>query len=182
MTTVSSQALHEVGLDSMCLSYLIDALEGVGPPADALADQKVALVRSYLYTEGTLWVTPTVQTEFMRIKNDARRESHRRWTSVLFGVRPLMNRVVVERRTQELLVAHAAPNDCRILAEGEDIGLATLLTFDDDFIARLATGSSTVEVVRPVEFWARLAVRRGAKPVKVPTLDNPLAAQTWWRW
>jgi len=174
--------LLEVGLDSMCLSYLIDALEGVGPPVDALADQKVALVRSYLYTEGTLWVTPTVQTEFMRIKNDARRENHRSWTSVLFGVRPLMNPARVERRAQELLAAHAGPNDCRIVAEAEDIGLTTLLTFDDDFIVRLAASVPKVQVVRPSAFWATLRIPKNARPVKVPALGNPLASQKWWRW
>lgn len=173
---------REVGLDSMCLSYLLDALEGVGAPEDALAEQKVSLVHLYLYTEGTLWVTPTVETEFKCIKNDARRESHRSWTSVLFGIRPLSNTAAVERRVQELLASHAGPNDCRILAEAEDIGLATLLTFDDDLIARLSARSSTVDLARPAEFWARLAVPRGASPVKLPALDNPLANQTWWRW
>ncbi len=46
--------LSEIGLDSQCLSYFIDALEGVAALTDALAEQKVALVR--LYTPGTLWI------------------------------------------------------------------------------------------------------------------------------
>jgi hypothetical protein len=49
----------KIGLDSQRLSYLIDALEGVAPPTDGLAEQKVALVQLYLYTPCTLWVTPT---------------------------------------------------------------------------------------------------------------------------
>ncbi len=52
--------LSEIGLDSQCLTYLISALEGVAAPSDSLAEQKVALVRLYLYTPGTVWVTPTV--------------------------------------------------------------------------------------------------------------------------
>ena len=36
--------LSEIGLDSQCLSYLIDTLEGVVAPADRLAEQRVVLV------------------------------------------------------------------------------------------------------------------------------------------
>jgi hypothetical protein len=51
--------LSEIGLDSQCLTYLISALENVAAPTDRLAEQKVSLVRLYLYTPGTVWVTPT---------------------------------------------------------------------------------------------------------------------------
>ena len=54
--------LSQIGLDSNCLSYVIQALEGVSRPTDALADQKIALVRLYIYTPGTLWTLPTVRS------------------------------------------------------------------------------------------------------------------------
>jgi hypothetical protein len=63
-------SLSAIGLDSQCLSYLIDALEGVPPPADDHAEQKVALVRLYLYSPRTLWVTPAVEREFSRIRDE----------------------------------------------------------------------------------------------------------------
>jgi predicted nucleic acid-binding protein len=182
MTVAAMDQYSEIGLDSQCLSYVIDALEGLEEPTDALADQKVALVRLYLYTPGTLWVTPTVQTEFLRIKNAARRDTHRSWTSVLFGVRPLSNPASVALRADELMKTHDAPNDCRILAEAEDIRLATLLTFDDDFLARLATQGGRVKLVRPTQFWQSLGIPRGALPVKLPAHGNPLTHQRWWRW
>lgn len=47
--------LSDVGLDSNCLSYVIQSMEGVTEPKGDLAEQKVALVRLYLYTPGTLW-------------------------------------------------------------------------------------------------------------------------------
>ena len=50
--------LSELGLDSNCLSYVIDALEGAAEPTGQLAAQNVALVRLYLYTPGTLWTMP----------------------------------------------------------------------------------------------------------------------------
>ena len=171
----------EVALDSQCLSYLIDALEGIGPLIDALADQKVALVRLYLYTPGTLWVTPTVQTEFLRIRDPARRGSHQSWTSVLFGVYPLNNPAAVQHRAASLLKFHADADDCTILSEAEDVGFGTLLTFDDDFVKHLSS-HAMLQLTRPVQFWAALAIPKGASPQKVPTLGNPLATQTWRRW
>ena len=44
--------LSEIGLDTNCLTYLLTALEGIVAPTDGLAEQKVALVRLYLYTPG----------------------------------------------------------------------------------------------------------------------------------
>ena len=69
-------SLSELGLDSNCLSYVIDALEGVAEPTDDLATQKIALVRFYLYTPGTLWTMTMVKQEFSRIPDLARRASH----------------------------------------------------------------------------------------------------------
>ncbi len=176
------ERLSEIGLDSQCLSYLIDALEGIGPPTDSLADQKVALVRLYLYTPGTLWVTPTVQTEFLRIRDARRRGKHESWTSVLFGVRPVANSAAVDQRAAEMLTAHGDADDCRILAEAEDIGLQTLVTFDDDLVKHLSSRTSTVCLTRPATLWAELDIPRGAPPIKMPSLGNPLANQAWWRW
>jgi hypothetical protein len=62
-----SHSLSELGLE---------ALEGVAEPMDDLAEQKVALVRLYLYTPGTLWTMPTVKEEFSRIADPARRAKH----------------------------------------------------------------------------------------------------------
>jgi predicted nucleic acid-binding protein len=174
-------SLSEIGLDSQCLSYLLDALEGVAAPTDALAEQKIALVRLYLYTPGTLWVTPTVRTEFSRIRDPARRGIHENWTSVLFGVRPLSSPDAVERRAAELVKHHGDADDRRILAEAEDVGFATLLTFDNDFVKHLSS-RTRLNLIRPAQLWATLAISNGAPPQKVPTLANPLASETWWRW
>jgi hypothetical protein len=37
------------GLDSNCLTFLLEALEGIAEPTDALAAQKIALVRLFFY-------------------------------------------------------------------------------------------------------------------------------------
>jgi hypothetical protein len=171
----------EIGLDSQCLTYLISALEGVAAPTDSLAEQKVALVRLYLYTRGSVSVTPTVKREFLRIRDEARRASHVSWTSVLFGVRPLNDAAAVERRAASLESFHADRDDRLVLAESEDVGFATLLSFDTRFVNHLSNHARLV-LTQPAACWASLGIPTGAKPDKVPAFGNPLAAETWWRW
>ena len=173
--------LAEIGLDSQCLSYLIDTLEGIVAPTDRLAEQRVALVRLYLYTPGTLWVTPTVEKEFLRIRDEARRNRHVRWTSVHYGVRPLSSVAMVRRRALSLEEYHADVDDRMVLAEAEDIGFATLLCHDTEFLKHLGP-HARLRLTRPAECWDRLATPRAATPDKAPTTDNPLAQQAWWRW
>ncbi len=135
-------SLSELGLDSNCLSYLIDAMEGVAEPTDDLAEQKVALVRLYHYTPGTLWTLPTVKEEFLRIADPMRRARHDSWTNVLFGVRPVSDPGAVAMRAAELKHLHRPLKDRTVLAEAEDIGLSALLSFDARFVRRLAPYST----------------------------------------
>ena len=171
----------EVGLDSQCLSYIIDALEGIAEPTDSLAEQRVALVRIFLYRLGTLWTTPTVKREFERIGEPTRRAKHQSWTSVLFGVYPLNDPEAVWRRATELGKHHPDIDDCLVLAEAEDIGLANLLSFDTQFVNHLSD-HARLNLARPVPYWESLRVPRGERPNKIPWPDNPLAAQAWWGW
>src|SRR6266851_8429111 len=120
----------EINLDSDCLTFLITALEGIAQPTGDLAEQKIALVRLYLYTPGTLWVTPTVKREFERIKDAIKRGSHQRWTSTIFGVHPVNDPRAIKRRATSLARFHKGKNDRMVLAEAEDVGFAALLSFD----------------------------------------------------
>lgn len=171
-----------VGLDSQCLSYLIDAMAGIEAPTDKLAQEKAALFRAYLYSEATLFVTPTVKAECRRIRNQPRRESHQSFLNVLFGEWPVSNTEAVERRVKELEKYHPKKNDCYIFAEAENVGMRTLLSYDDDFLNRLSGKSVTLQLLKPSEFWAQLAVPKGTEPKKVPHETNPLSNQAWWRW
>jgi hypothetical protein len=65
-----------VGLDSQCLSYLLDAIAGISEPTDLLAAEKKALLRSWFYKSGTFVLTETVISEVSRIRNIDRREFH----------------------------------------------------------------------------------------------------------
>jgi hypothetical protein len=176
-----AKSLSELALDSNCLSYVIDALEGIGEPTDALAQQKVALVQLFLYTPGTLWTLPTVKREFSRIPDPKRRAAHESWTNVLFGVRPLNHPDAVRRRADDLAGIHADEDDRMVLAEAEDIGFASLLSFDGTFLRRMAP-HARLNLATPLACWQELAVPKGATPCHVPHDTNALATQTWWRW
>ena len=174
-------AVIQVGIDSQCLSYVIDAFSAIGPPSDALAPQKIALARLFFYLPGTLWVTPTVTAECANIRNTERATLHDSFIAVLFGELPVSEAKEVERRSQDLLKLHSGPNDCRIVAEAEHVGLDVLLTFDSKMAKRLGS-NSTVRLSEPLSYWNQLAIPQGARPDKIPHQTNPLAEQTWWRW
>lgn len=65
-----------VGLDSQCLSYLIDAVAGIEEPTDPLAEERKALIRVWFYTPETYYVLETVAKEVSAIRAVERREFH----------------------------------------------------------------------------------------------------------
>jgi uncharacterized membrane protein len=69
---------RKVGLDSQCLSYLLDAIAGVEEPTDRLADERKALLRVWFYTSTTFYVSATVEAECARIRNVDSLERHER--------------------------------------------------------------------------------------------------------
>ena len=123
----------------------------------------------------------TVEREFLRIREEVRRASHVSWTSVLFGVRPLSDAGAVETRAASMEPYHPDADDRLVLAEAEDIGFATLVSFDTKMVNRLSKHARLL-LTQPAEYWASLGIPRGATPDKVPAFGNPLAGETWWRW
>ncbi len=171
-----------IGIDSQCVSFLIDAMQNVRVPNDSLAEEKIALFRTYLYTPGTLYVTPTVTEECAAIRNIAMKELHESYIMVLIGESQIRDPRNVETRVRELERYHSGKNDCRILAEAEDAEFYALLSYDNNFLNRLKAVLSSVKLYRPTEYWSQLNISHGAKPDKVPHRNNPLAKQAWWKW
>jgi hypothetical protein len=172
----------QLGIDSQCLSYVIDAMASVSPPTDVLSEQKIALLRLFFYLPNTLWVTPTVTQECARIRNIERAALHQSFINVLFGELQLKDASEVHRRGVLLCKYHSDQDDCSILAEAEDVGHNVLLSFDNDFIRRLTPQSRNVKLMRPADYWTQIQVPRGTKPDKIPDLTNPLCLEEWWRW
>ena len=172
----------KIGFDSQCLSFLIDATQGISEPTDPLAQEKVALYRTYLYSSRVPYVTPTVSVECARIKDVDRRELHDQYVCVLLNECQIDDEDHVKTRALELGKHHDGDLDCRILAEAEEAELNALLTYDRVFLNRLKGIASAVSLVRPTDHWASLNIPRGAQPKRRPDITNPLAGQTWWRW
>jgi len=172
----------KVGLDSQCLSYLLDGIAGISEPIDILALEKKALLRSWFYLPKTFILTETVISEVSRIRNLERREFHEGFVRTLFCDYSVRNRSFVQARAMHFEAMHPKPSDCRILAEAEELGLDILLTYDHPFRRRLASASSTISVMTPSSYWASLNIPKGALPEKVPHPTNPLSQQSWWRW
>lgn len=65
-----------IGLDSQCLSYLLDGIAGITEPLDALAKEKKAILRIWFYQPGSFILGETVISEVAKIRNLDRREFH----------------------------------------------------------------------------------------------------------
>ena len=171
-----------VGLDSQCLSYLLDGIEGIEEPKDPLADEKKALLRSWFYMPGTFILTETVISEVSNIRNSDRREFHEGFIRTLFLDYTARDKNKVEVRAKQFEIKHPKRNDCLILSEAEELGLDFMLTYDDKFWKRLNNASSTTKLIKPTEYWAYLDIKKGAKPVTIPHNTNPLSIESWWVW
>lgn len=171
---------NEIGLDSQCFTYLIDAMAKPQEPTDALAEQRIALFRVFLYRKGGLFLTPTVRKEFEAIPSTDRAAHHSNWTTLFPETQPI-DQSKIDRRAVELRAFHRDAGDCYILAEAEDAGLRELLTFDSAFISNLSSHTKSA-LRRPADCWNRLGIPRGASPVTIPRGDNPLSGESWWRW
>ena len=173
---------RHVGLDSQCLSYLLDAISGISEPTDVLAGEKKALLRSWFYKPGTFILTETVTSETSRIRNIDRRNFHESFISTLFLEYPVQNLAAVQARTAQFEAYHPNHDDCRILAEAEELRLDFVLTYDYTFRKRLFNVSGTTKLMKPSDYWASLGIPKGTNPVTVPHHTNPLSVQSWWRW
>ena len=162
----------------------MEAIEpGYDPAADkpTLADQRLAMVRSYLYGRVQFWVMPTVETEYNRIRDPDRHLRHQRAAWTLLHDAPIrVSKDAIARRASELRLFHSGTADCHIVAEAELAGLADLVTFDSDLIDHL-TGHTRLALTTPSAFWRSLGIGPGATPVLLPHASNPLAHVDWWR-
>lgn len=171
-----------IGLDSQCLSYLIDAMQGVSEPTDDLAEEKKALYRIYLYLPNTFYYTPTVLNECAAIKNKDRRKIHDSYLGASFEEITITDSNAVKRLTNQYAKYHSGIKDCRVLAEAEIGRLDVLLTYDGPFLKHLGNRSNNVSLITPSKMWADLNLPVGAEAHKLPKPSNPLSRQSWWRW
>ncbi|MBL1142844.1 MAG: type II toxin-antitoxin system VapC family toxin [Proteobacteria bacterium] len=171
---------QHVGLDSHCLSYLLDGIAGVSCPTDSLAQERISLLRIWFYRPGTFYITETVLAEVAQIRDIYRRELHDGFINSLFLDYPVRIRAEVKNRAKEFETYHPKHNDCLILAEAEELNLDILLSYDNDFLKRLSNVSEITRLMKPVDYWVSLNIPKGSQPVTVPHHTNPLSKETWW--
>jgi len=174
---------QDFALDSQSFTYLVMALEHVEEPQGPLAAEKTALFRSFLYSGGWHFLTPTVDLEWRRIPDEKRRAIHESWNAVHFGT---VNFYIAEQelaahtRAKEFQCYHSGLNDCLILAEAEILGARKLLSYDHAFVQRLKP-HTLIELVLPSEHWASMKISPGSRPCVEPAAANPLTGESWWR-
>lgn len=153
-----------VCIDSNCLSYIIDAMTRGEKPDGDLADEKLALLRAYLYLVEPLCVTPTVRAENEGIENEGiedeqNRQNHQRMVDILLREVMAAEADEVELRSCEYAKLHRGKKkviDCQILAEAELGGCEFFLTYDKRFLKNLRGRTHNIEMMTPSEFWERL--------------------------
>jgi predicted nucleic acid-binding protein len=177
---------QNVGIDSNALTLLIEAVDpDYNPCADSLllAEEKKAILRAFLYKGIPYHVCPTVETEYKKIKNNAKYEAHVSFcNALLIEGSWQLDSSSVRQRAQALGRYHNGQEDCDILAEAEEMHLDVLLTNDNGFLKHLGPVSKSIAVVRPSQFWESLCVPKGAASVWRPKASNPLLQKTWWLW
>jgi predicted nucleic acid-binding protein len=177
---------HAVAVDSNMLTYLHDATSpsfnpDLDPDRDLVA-QKLALVRTLFYWDGTLRLVPTVTAEYQRIKESVRRESHDVFAMVLFDEVVDLDDQRVEGLKQHYLKFHSDSDDCGIVAEAELAGTDVLLTYDEGLRRHLNSQLNSLRLMDAQQFWNGLGIPRGAPPHVLPKHGNPLLERTWWVW
>ena len=175
-----------IALDSNAMTYWIDAMSSVtGPPADPCGLEKIALARIFFWMpdQSGFNLTPTVEAEYRAIRDRAKLDDHASWALVMLSpVRPVPDTVEVEARAIELAKFHKGANDCRIVAECELTEIVTLLTCAPPLLSNLSAEARGAQLCRPTEYWARMSVKRGTRPIRFPHETNPISRCDWWRW
>ena len=175
-----------IGADSNAFTYLVKAMSGLYDPAvdtSSLAEERVAMLRIFLYGQDTLCLTPTVRQEYSRMGKVTWRRFHEDVNKFLLVDGPWdFDQRLLAERVSELTGLHEDRDDCQIAAEAEQAGLMPLLSFDSHFATRLNPVLQGVRIVEPSAHWRSLGILPGARPRVLPTAENPLSKVDWWRW
>ena len=165
--------------NSECLTYIIEAFEGITEPEGDLSDEKIALVRIFMY-DRTFEITETVYTETQAIQDPDKLSNHFSWIEPIFGKVEISNNELVLEKTAYLNNYHAGYNDCKIVAEAIDAGATHLVTCDKDLIKNLSEQVNELEIINPIELWKQLNIQTSDSLRVAPDGTNPLASQPWW--
>ena len=176
---------NKIGIDSNVLTYLIETMSIGEYPTDSIANQKISLLRIFIYSDYTFYVPETVIFEYLKINNNLKRKLHEHFTHRLFEEISDQDIEGLEAKSLGYNLIHTGPkgyNDCRIVACAELYGCGYLLTYDDGLLKNLKGKTKDIKLCKPLDFWTFLNISKNANITRKPRASNPLSSQTWWRW
>jgi hypothetical protein len=166
------EMINSVAIDSNLLTYLLQAMvPGYNPLRDTtgLVQDKITMMRLFLYSRKPFYISPKVQDEYMDITDSNLKEAHKRLNDLhLLDMLPIPDKELVKKRKDCYLKFHPGEKDCQILAEVEIAGIEILLTRDRDFYDKLHKEILTVKLMKPIEFWNSLKIPKGTPPITAP--------------
>ncbi len=174
-----------VCIDSNAITYLVEAIMKGEKPIGDVADEKISLLRTYLYRNETLYISPTVKEEYEKIKNEIKRQNHQGIADILLSDISPPDITLVESRKSEYSKHHQGEKnkkDCKILAETELGGCNVFLTYDQALLINLRGKTHKMKLSEPSEYWNNIGIAKGTSPVRAPHATNPLSRETWWIW
>lgn len=172
----------KIAIDTQCCSYFIDTLNSAEIPIGVFSEEKIALIRIFVYMPNTFYLTPTLIKECIEIPNIERKQLHDNYNMVMMSKIDVPNSKRLESLIEEYLQYHSGVNDCKILAEAALTGLDVLLSYDTDFIKHLSGSCKRLRLIKPSDFWAKQDYPNGIKENKSPHCSNPLFGQLWYKW
>ncbi len=166
------------------MTFLVKATSVGYDPSNyptGIAEERIAMLRIFLYADHPLCLTPTVEQEYEAIPHKNWRRAHRDFhrfhvCDALGNVPPSTD----ETRVTFLRSLHSGAGDCRIAAEAEQAGLTLLLSRDAKFAKRLNPILSGLCIEQPSAYWNSLGIPRGTRPRVQLAAENPLSGATWW--
>jgi predicted nucleic acid-binding protein len=169
-------------LDSNCYTYLLEAMSFSDEPPEflALRDEKVSLLRLYLYSDMTFAISDTVRNEYLKIRQPTKLKLHESTnTCLLETISPDIKKVIelVEIARKK----HNSRSDCKIWAEAVLAQAAYLITCDKKLAKRLADLSLNTIIISPIELFNKLKIPKKSEPKILPHCDNPLSKLNFWK-
>lgn len=174
-----------IAIDSNSMTYLVEAMSDGSNPSGNNSDEKIALLRIYLYQDNGLYISTTVRKEYEKIADEGKRRSHQGVADILLGDIPTSDQNLVESLMSEYNTYHSGERnkkDCRIIAEAELGGANIFLTYDKKLLKNLRVNTHSINILEPSNYWHSIAIPHGSRPIRSPSAKNPLSRNTWWVW
>ncbi len=178
---------NSIGIDSHLLTYLLDVITpeyDIDTDRSGLIPVRQAILRIYFYTGKPFYILPTVQVEYLRITDPARRDAHERVHGIMLLDIPIAPDPESVRvlRDYYLKFHRNCGYDCQILAEAETAQLEIFLTQDNAFYNNLHAKTKSIKLMKPVDLWNSFNISNGVQPIIIPDSTNSLYGKGWWRW